>query len=62
VETNAAMNLQRELRHKSESIDDLVPLDVVKALRRRVRKISHAYNVSRISRATAQTIASMAKR
>jgi hypothetical protein len=28
------MNLQRELRHKSEDIDDLVLLDVVKALRR----------------------------
>ena len=34
----AAMDLQRELRHKSEDIDDLVLLDVVKALRRRVRR------------------------
>jgi len=31
------MDLQRELRHKSEDIDDLVLVDAVKALRRRVR-------------------------
>ena len=31
------MNLQKELRHKSEDIDNSVLLDVVKALRRRVR-------------------------
>ena len=30
-----AMNLQKELRHKSEDIDEAVLLDVVKALRRR---------------------------
>jgi hypothetical protein len=29
------MNLQKELRYKSEDIDDAVLLDVVKALRRR---------------------------
>jgi hypothetical protein len=43
------MNLQRELRHKSEDIHDLVLLDVVKALRRRVRKISHDYDVPYIA-------------
>jgi hypothetical protein len=43
------MDLQKELRHKSEDIDDLVLLDVVKALRRRVRKISHAYDVPYIA-------------
>ena len=31
----ATMNLQKELRHKSEDIDNQVLLDVVKALRRR---------------------------
>jgi hypothetical protein len=39
------MDLQRELRHKSEDIDDLVLLDVVKALGRRVRKITRAYDI-----------------
>ena len=43
------MDLQRELRHKSEDIDDLVLLDVVKALRRRVRNITHAYDVPYIA-------------
>jgi len=43
------MNLQKELRHKSEDIHDLVLLDVVKALRRRVRKISHDYDVPYIA-------------
>src|ERR1700716_3869476 len=43
------MDLQRELHHKSEDIDDLVLLDVLKALRRRVRKISHAYDVPYIA-------------
>jgi hypothetical protein len=33
-----SMNLQKELRHKSEDIDDAVLLDVVKALRRRVQR------------------------
>ena len=36
-----AMNLQKELRHKSEDIDDPVLLDAVIALRRRVRTVSH---------------------
>ena len=44
-----AMNLQKELRHKSEDIDEAVPLDVVKALRRRVRRVSHDYDVPYIA-------------
>src|ERR1700730_17203554 len=43
------MNLQRELPHKSEDITDLVVLTVVKAHRRRVRKISHAYDIPYIA-------------
>jgi hypothetical protein len=43
------MDLQRELRHKSEDIDDLVLLDVVKALGRRVRKITRAYDIPYIA-------------
>ena len=43
------MNLQKELRHKSEDIDDLVLLDVVKALRRRVRRVSHDYDIPYIA-------------
>ena len=39
------MNLQKDLRHKSEDIDDPVLLYVVKALRRRVRRISHDYDI-----------------
>jgi hypothetical protein len=43
------MDLQRELRHNSEDIDNLVLLDAVKALGRRVCKISHAYDVPYIA-------------
>jgi hypothetical protein len=43
------MNLQKELRHKSEDIDDAVLLDVVKALRRRVRRVSHDYDIPYIA-------------
>ena len=43
------MNLQKELRHKSEDIDDPVLLDVVKALRRRVRRVSHDYDIPYIA-------------
>jgi hypothetical protein len=43
------MNLQQELRHKSEDIDDLVLLDVVKALRRRVRSVNRDYDVPYIA-------------
>ena len=52
------MDLQRELRHKSEDIDDRVLVDVVKALRRRVRKISHAYDVPYIAGQTAKPFSS----
>ena len=44
-----AMNLQKDLRHKSEDIDDAVLLDVVKALQRRVRRVSHDYDVPYIA-------------
>jgi hypothetical protein len=43
------MNLQKELRHKSEDIDNAVLLDVVKALRRRVRRVSHDYDIPYIA-------------
>jgi hypothetical protein len=43
------MNLQKELRHKSEDIDDAVLLDVVKALRRRVQRVSHDYDIPYIA-------------
>src|SRR3954452_10308022 len=43
------MNLQKELRHKSEDIDDAVLLDVVKALRRRLRTVSHDYDIPYIA-------------
>jgi hypothetical protein len=43
------MNLQKELCHKSEEIDDAVLLDVVKALRRRVRRVSHDYDIPYIA-------------
>ena len=43
------MNLQKELRHKSEDIDEAVLLDVVKALRRRVRRVSHGYDIPYIA-------------
>lgn len=39
------MKLEREVRHKSENIEDDVLLDVVKAIRRRVRVISREYDV-----------------
>jgi hypothetical protein len=39
------MKLARELRHKSEDIDDDVSLDVVRAIRRRVRVVSRDYDV-----------------
>jgi hypothetical protein len=43
------MNLQKELRHKSEDINDPVLLDVVRALRRRVRRVSHDYDIPYIA-------------
>ena len=43
------MKLARELRHKSEDIDDDVSLDVVRAIRRRVRVVSRDYDVPYIA-------------
>jgi hypothetical protein len=43
------MKLEREVRHKSEDIDDQVLLDVVKAIRRRVRVINREYDVPYIA-------------
>src|SRR3954466_14097477 len=43
------MNLQREVRHKSEDIEDDVLVDVVRAIRRRVRTVSHAYDIPYIA-------------
>jgi hypothetical protein len=37
------MKLEREVRHKSEDIDDDVLLDAVQAIRRRVRVVSREY-------------------
>ena len=39
------MKLQNEVRTKSEDISDEVMNDVVKALRRRVRKVDHTYDI-----------------
>jgi hypothetical protein len=39
------MKLQAELRHKSEDIDNDVLLDVLKAIRRRVRVINRSYDI-----------------
>src|SRR4051812_38246220 len=43
------MKLDRELRHKSEDIDDDVLLDVIKALRRRVRVVNRSYDIPYIA-------------
>ena len=43
------MRVQRELRHKSEDIDDAVLLDVVKAIRRRVRVVNRNYDIPYIA-------------
>lgn len=39
------MKLDREVRHKSEDIEDDVLLDVVQAIKRRVRIVSREYDV-----------------
>ena len=39
------MKLDREVRHKSEDIDDEVLLDVVKAIGRRVRVVNRSYDI-----------------
>jgi hypothetical protein len=43
------MKLEREVRHKSEDIDDDVLLDAVQAIRRRVRVVSREYDVPYIA-------------
>lgn len=43
------MKLEREVRHKSEDIDDVVLTDVVKALRRRVRAVNRVYDIPYIA-------------
>jgi hypothetical protein len=47
--TGATMNLQAEVRHKSEDIANDVLLDVVKAIRRRVRAVNREYDVPYIA-------------
>src|SRR5215211_3626119 len=39
------MKLQNEVRVRAEDISDEVMSDVVKALRRRVRKVDHSYDI-----------------
>jgi hypothetical protein len=43
------MKLDREVRHKSEEIDDTVLLDVVRAIRRRVRVINREFDIPYIA-------------
>jgi hypothetical protein len=43
------MKLKRELRHKSEDIEDQVLLDAVQAIRRRVRMVNRDYDVPYIA-------------
>jgi hypothetical protein len=43
-EQETKMNLDQEVRHKSEDIEDVVLTDVVKALLRRI-KINHEYDI-----------------
>jgi hypothetical protein len=43
------MKLDGEVRHKSEDIDDAVLLDVVQAIRRRVRIVSREYDIPYIA-------------
>jgi len=43
------MKLEKEVRHKSEDIEDDVLLDVVQALRRRVRVINRDYDIPYIA-------------
>ncbi len=45
------MKLALEVRHKSEDIEDEVLLDVVQAIRRRVRLVSRAYDIPSLSTA-----------
>jgi hypothetical protein len=43
------MNLDREVRHKSEDIEDRVLLDAVQAIRRRVRVVNRDYDIPYIA-------------
>ena len=43
------MKLEREVRHKSEDIEDDVLLDAVKAIRRRVRVVNRDYDIPYIA-------------
>jgi hypothetical protein len=43
------MKLEREVRHKSEDIEDEVLLDVVRAIRRRVRVVNREYDIPYIA-------------
>jgi len=43
------MKLEREVRHKSEDIEDEVLLDAVQAIRRRVRVINRGYDIPYIA-------------
>ena len=44
-----AMKLEREVRHKSEDIENDVLLDVLGAVRRRVRAINRSYDIPYIA-------------
>ncbi len=44
------MNLDREVRHKSEDIDDDVLMDAIKAMKRRVRIVNRFELLQRIVR------------
>jgi hypothetical protein len=44
-----AMRLEREVRHKSEDIEDDVLLDAVRAIRRRVRMVNHDCDIPYIA-------------
>jgi hypothetical protein len=43
------VKLQEEVRHKSEDVDDTVLLDVIRAIRRRVRTVSREYDIPYIA-------------
>jgi hypothetical protein len=43
------MKLDREVKHKSEDIDDEVLLDVIKAIGRRVRVVNRSYDIPYIA-------------
>jgi hypothetical protein len=43
------VKLEREIRHKSEDIEDAVLLDAVQAIRRRVRVVNRGYDIPYIA-------------